>query len=339
MKIGLELEYWVIDEKGNLDSAEKISEKLDFAEQEFVDPLLEIKTNPHEEVESLEEEINCKVSKVIKASKNEGLEICPLGTPLNSGHIEKVSSRRGEIQQEIVGENLEAAKRVAGTHIHFEKENVKNQLNTLTALDPALALLNSSPYYQGGNLGSSSRNQAYRYLCYKEFPHHGQLWGYIDSVDEWEERIEKRFKEFKQAGKGNGITEEEIERHFSAEDALWTPVRLRYDFPTVEWRAPDTSKPEKVLKLLKSVKKIVEKSSEEEIDTPSFEELEHLSRKAIEEGLQSREVREYLSDLGFTPSKYEDYSEKWKKNEEISSAEACKIRLEAAKEFRNSFQD
>lgn len=343
MKIGLELEYWVIDGEGEPTSAKKISEELDFAEQEFVEPLLELKTRPHEEVEELEEELYNKISKTLQVAEERDLGVVPLGTPLNSEDIKKISSRRGEIQEEIVGENLEAAKRVAGTHIHFEKENVKNQLNILTALDPALALLNSSPYYQGEHLGSSSRNEAYRYLCYRDFPEHGQLWSYIDSVDEWEERIQKRFQEFKEAGKENGIPEEEIDKHFSAEDALWTPVRLRYDFPTVEWRAPDTAKPGRVIEILEDVKEIVENASDKGLNTekgvevPEFDKLQELSKKAIKGGLEDEEVREYLSDIGLTPEKYENVSRKWRKDEEISKDEACEIRSKAAKEFRVSF--
>lgn len=341
MKVGLELEYWVIDREGELSSAEEISEELDFAEQEFVEPLLELKTQPHEDLEELEEEIYEKVSETLQIAEENGLGVVPLGTPLNSGDIEKISSRRGQIQEEIVGENLEAAKRVAGTHIHFEKENVKNQLNILTALDPALALLNSSPYYQGGHLGSSSRNEAYRYKCYQDFPKHGQLWSYIDSVDEWEERIDQRFKEFKKAAEKAGISEKEVEEHFSAEDALWTPVRLRYNFPTVEWRAPDTTTPSQAVKLVKEIKPIVKeaarKGADEEIKTVKFAELKDLSRNAIIEGLENEEVSQYLSELGFSTEEYLDTSEKWRREEELTRDEASEIRLAAAREFKEFF--
>lgn len=336
MKVGLELEYWVIDGEGKPDSAQKISEKLEFAEKEFVKPLLEIKTRPHEDVDRLEKEVKNKLSEIIQTAEKLGLYIVPLGTPLNSGHIEKVNSRRGQIQEEIIGKNLDAAKRVAGTHIHFEKENVKDQLNILTALDPAMALLNSSPYYQGEKLGSSSRNQAYRYRCYQEFPGHGQLWNYIDSVSEWEDRIEKQFEEFKQAGKEKGIEEKEIETHFSAENALWTPVRLRYDFPTVEWRAPDTAEPDQVIQLLREVKNIVEKASEDQL--PEHGRLEELSQKAIEKGLESKEVRGYLEDLDFSINRYTDISSKWRNGDTVSQKEACEMRLEAAESLHKSFK-
>jgi len=292
MKVGVEVEYWVINCDGQLVSSKDIAEHLDFAEQEFVEPLLEIKTQPYENVQDVREELNYKVSKVLETAESLGVKICPLGTPLNSDKVERLSSRRGSIQQEIIGDNLEAAKRVAGTHIHFEKENVKNQLNILTALDPALALMNSSPYYQGENLASSSRNQVYRYECYKNFPRHGQLWKYTDSIQEWEKRIEESFEEFKAAGKHQDISSEEIEKYFRPSNALWTPVRLRKDFPTVEWRALDTGKPEKIIKLLKQTKKIVENASRNnEIDLPEFSNVEKLSKKAIHQGLQSEEVK------------------------------------------------
>lgn len=344
MRIGLELEYWVIDREGELSSAKKIS-GTDFTEQEFVEPLLEIKTRPHKDLDNLEGEIKNKISSILETAEEEGLKIVPLGTPLNSGRIKKISSKRGEIQREIVGERLQAAKRVAGTHIHFEKENVKNQLNILTALDPALALLNSSPYYKGESISSSSRNKAYRHHCYKELSGHGQLWKYTDSIDEWKQRVEKKFQEFKEAGKKNGITEEEIKEHFSAEDALWTPVRLRSRLPTVEWRSPDTAKPCQVIKLVRESKKIVEKASEKGLNTedgvevPKFKKVQELSDKAIKEGMKSSEVIEYLEKLGFSPENYTDISEKWREGEKISMEKASKIRLEAAEGFRRSFYE
>jgi gamma-glutamyl:cysteine ligase YbdK (ATP-grasp superfamily) len=336
MKIGVELEYWVTDIKGRLTSSKKIAEQLNFAEQEFVEPLIEIKTQPNEEFEQIKKEIIEKLEELIQTAEKQDQKIIPLGTPLNSKEIEKLHSERGEIQEKIVGEDLEAAKRVAGTHIHFEKKNVKEQLNTLTALDPALALTNSSPYYQGKKVASSSRNQVYRNKCYQNFSQHGQLWKYTDSVQEWEERISKAFEKFLQSGKEEGVSSEQIKNNFQPENAVWTPVRLRKDFPTVEWRAPDVGKLEDTLRMIREIKQVMENNSKP--SKPTFDELEELSEKAINEGLQNKEVRDYLRKYDFEVKRYNPISQEIKSGENLSLEQARKIRLNIAEDFRDELK-
>ncbi|MFB6203893.1 MAG: glutamate-cysteine ligase family protein [Candidatus Nanohaloarchaea archaeon] len=329
MKAGLELEYWTVDGNGELVSCRELADSFDFSEQEFVEPLFEIKTGPRSDPEELIDSVREKIERSVEKAEELGLHIVPLGTPLNSGEIEAVDSERGRIQQEIIGEDLRAAERVAGTHVHFEKEDVAEQLNRLTAIDPALALMNSSPYYQGERLGSSSRNLVYRYRCYSEFPGHGQLWSFVDSVEEWDRRIDERFREWISAAEKEGIDRETVREHFRPEDALWTPVRLRKQFPTVEWRSPDTSLPSNLFQLVRDLFRVMES----DVELPEFEELKDLSREAMEDGL-TREVRGYLEDAGFETDSYRIYAEEVAGEEEIGIEEARKKRLDAARELR-----
>lgn len=333
MKIGIEIEFWTVDQKGRLTSCEDISRELDFADKEFVKPLFEIKTDAFSEVEELKKQANSYVKEGIEAAERNGKKLVPAGTPLNSGNIETVESERARIQEKIIGENLRHAKKVAGTHIHFEKEDVKNQLNTLTALDPALSLLNSSPYYRGERIASSSRNQVYRNRCYREFPKHGQLWNYTDSVQEWKERRKKRFEEFREAGRRKGIGEEKIEEHFSVEDALWTPVRLREKFPTIEYRGPDTAMPSQINHFVEDIQSIVYKRQEESTSLPDFQEVKEVSRTGIEKGL-TPDVEKYLSNLGFRTEAYKPLSQQIESGRNIDMKKAKKIRLDLAKKMK-----
>lgn len=331
MKIGVELEYWVTDSEGKLTSSKKLAERLDFAEQEFVEPLIEIKTKPNEDIEEINQEIVHKLKELIQTAEQLNQKIVPLGTPLNSGSIEKIPSERGEIQKKIIGKGLEAAKRVAGTHIHFEKKNVKNQLNTLTALDPALALTNSSPYYKGEKVASSSRNQVYRNKCYQKYPQHGQLWSYVDSVQEWKDKISEAFEEFLKAGREQRVSSKQIKDNFQSENALWTPVRLRKDFPTVEWRAPDVGNLEDTLRMIKEIKQIME--SHKKPKKPPFGELKELSEEAISEGLQSQDVRNYLQEYGFEVEEYSPLSREIEGEEATSFEKVTDVRLRVSKMF------
>ncbi|MFB6143789.1 MAG: glutamate-cysteine ligase family protein [Candidatus Nanohaloarchaea archaeon] len=325
MKTGIELEYWVTNDSGKLTSAKRLSQLFEDAEQEFVEPMLELKTSPHEEVRDLEQEARSKLREAIEQSEEMNLRIVPTGTTLAGETPEMLESKRGELQQRIVGEKLEYAKNVAGTHFHFEQGDVEKQLNTLTALDPALAAMNSSPYFSGRNLGSSSRNIIYRYRCYEDLPRHGQLWDYTENVEEWRRRIQTAFREFKQEASKKGIAEEKVDEHFNAEDALWTPVRLRDSFSTVEWRAPDTGLLSDAIKLLRDVKTALKKEQQ----LPGFEKVQQKSRKAMETG----KVDSYLREFGIRAPDYSPLSDRLFSGS-IGEKEARKKRLKAAKLLR-----
>lgn len=153
-------------------------------------------------------------------------------------------------------------------------------------------------------------------------PTHGQLWSYAGSVEEWQERINAAFNEFKRMATEKGVDEQQIEEHFKPEDALWTPVRLRNSFSSVEWRSPDTGLLTDALQLLEEVKEALQ----EEPDLPEFAEVERNSKKGMETG----NVAEYLKKFGINPSNYEPLAEKLYSGRKISEKDAMKKRLKAA---------
>lgn len=332
MKTGVELEYWVTDEDGKLCSSKELAEQFDFAEQEFVDPVLELISSPHSDLDSMEAELVDMVTSAVEYARENGYRIVPTGTPLYAGEIQMLPSERGDIQEKIVGNNILYAKRVAGTHFHFEQSDPLRQLNTLTALDPLLGLMNSSPYHQGQHIASSSRNQIYRFKCYQDFPGHGQLWEYADTMEEWQGRMDQRFRKFKESGRNAGVPEEKIDEYFTREDALWTPVRLREGFGTIEWRSPDANRLSQVLQLLRDMKPLVEDG----IDLPDFEEVQEHSREAIlTDGLA---IKDYAERFGINTDEYADLSGELKQGDEITKKEARKIRLKAADKLEDDLE-
>lgn len=333
MKLGAEFEYWVTDEKGRLQTAETLSNRFEFAEQEFVKPLYEVKTNPQETVEELKEEAKHNVLESIEVAEDLGLRLVPLGTPLNSGEIEAVGSLRGKMQKKIVGEPIEYAKRVAGIHFHFEQENAAEQANILTALDPAIALSTSSRYCKGSPIANNARNQVYRHRCYREFPRHGQLWNYAGSVEEWESKLEKRFREFRKKALEKDVNREKFEEHFSPGDTVWTPVRMRDKFGTVEWRTPDSMVMSRAIELLEQVKDLLENPPE----LPSFDRVKRTSAKAIRDGVANQDVRKYLEELDMDVSN--SPAPQAKIDGTLSRSKARKIRTAKAKKLRKDIQD
>jgi len=95
----------------------------------------------------------------------------------------EATTPRGQLFEDIYGDGIAAAKNCAGSHIHFEKSNVRRQLDLLTALDPMLALVSASPYYRGERHLDCSRALAYRSDCGREFQQFCRLLEYVDSVE------------------------------------------------------------------------------------------------------------------------------------------------------------
>lgn len=335
MKSGLELEYWTVGPDGELSSCLGIADEMKYAEPETSPRMIEIQTSPQKSFDDMRSEAVERIKTLVETAESHGKKIVPLGTPLNSGDIDLLSrSRRLEIKQAVVENDLEVSKRVAGTHMHFEKTDVARQFNLLTALDPAQALIASSPYYQGETLGKSSRNHAYRYMGHGAAPELSQLWDYARSEDELEDRIEDSFRDFQAKAREKGFPEEEVRKHYTRHDALWTPVRVRDTFPTVEWRAPDTSMPSRVLELARQVWNLMENPGTTADELPDFNRLEKLSRTAMEKGFESPDVREHLERMGLKVERFDDLTGKYRNGSQLSRDEARKLRLKAAEEMK-----
>lgn len=343
MKTSIEVELWVIDEDGELCEPGRLTEISDQVEEEFVDCLFEIKTTPCESVAELRREFIARLDEVLRTANALGKSLVPLGTPINSGAIKELPSERTRIQREVVGDDFEYVKRCAGTHIHFEKRDVVEQLNTLTALDPALALLSSSPYYDGHRIAAGARPYVYRKKGYARFPSHGNLWSYVDSVAAWDERLERRYAEFKEAALEAGVDERTFDEHFTSDDTIWTPIRLRKQYPTVEWRSPDAALPSQTLRLADEMYSVMERTdgdvriegdmglvTDGSVTLPRFETVREYTDAAIQDGLDSAHVRSYLKRMGFDVLSYEPLTQRIDGPSYVSKNRARELRLEYA---------
>ena len=342
MKIGVELEYWVVDESGRLAPAGELLDAHECVTHEFVDSLLEIQIPPVETAEALRKEMHRILSVVLEAANQQGKHLVPLGTPLTA-HGLPIITERGHLLKRLYGDELTYAKHCAGTHVHFDKGHVTDQLNLLTALDPALALVNSSPYYDGERVASSARASVYRLGAHSQFSRYRDLWAYVDDTAEWNARIKTEYKLLRAIAHEADIDEEVFIEYFHPENAVLTPVRLREQSPTVEWRAPDTALPSQLIQLVGDVAGLVSQLEEkplvigdpgiweDRIGIPSFARLRKLSASAIVDGLNSEEVRTYLTTMGFDLSRYNPLSEQMQARETLSIQEARKLRLEHAK--------
>lgn len=345
MRRSIEVEYWVIDGRGRLTEPETLLEAGPGVEREFVAPLLEIKTSPCETTDELRRELLERLASVIERAEDEGKGLVPLATPLCEADIEDRMSQRTRMQDRVLGDHFEYVRHCAGTHVHVEQRpgRTLDQLNTLIALDPALALVNSSPYFRSERLTSAARSELYRRMAYAHLPHQGQLWPYAASREQWAQRIQRRYEEFVTEAVLSGLDRETVESTFEPEGAVWTPVQLRGEFSTVEWRSPDTALPGQILTLAEELIDIVDTAataevriegergrvSESEVVLPTFDTVRKYVECAIRDGL-SGSARRYLDRMGFTVSEYAPISEEIDCGETISEERARELRLEYA---------
>lgn len=320
----IEVEYWVIDEQGGLVEPGDLVAASAGAEREFVEPLLEIKTTPCETTSELRDELFHRVGEVLHRANELDRGLVPLATPVNHDEIRELPDERTRVQNLVVGENFAYVRHCAGTHIHVEQQPGReiDQLNTLIALDPALALVNSSPYFRGEVLATGARSKLYRWMAYDDVPHQGRLWPYVRDREEWTRRLTKRYEEFVAVAIEAGVDRQVVEKEFDPESAVWTPVKLREQFGTVEWRSPDAALPSQIVRLADRVAAITEHLrdasvriegetggvTEDAIVLPEFETVSEYVDAAIREGLSSRAVRSYLERMGFDVDAFEPLS-------------------------------
>ncbi|RXK46688.1 glutamate-cysteine ligase family protein [Halorientalis pallida] len=346
LRRSIEVEYWVVDADGRLVEPGDLVTASPGVEREFVEPLLEIKTTPCETTAALRRELFERIGAVLRQAEGTGKRLVPLATPIREGVIRDRPSERTRIQDRILGDDFEYVRHCAGTHVHVEQSpgHEVDQLNTLIALDPALALVNSSPYFRGRHLAAGARSKLYRWLAYDDLPHQGRLWRYLDERDQWTRRLERRYEEFEQAASDAGVDRHAVAANFDPESAIWTPVQLRDRFGTVEWRSPDTALPSQVVRLADAVATVATDAADTpvrigddagrvtdaEIVLPPFETvIEHVNA-AIRDGLDSDAVRSYLERLGFDVGSYEPLTHAIDGEGTVTPEQARRHRLEQA---------
>ena len=340
------MEYWVVDRKGRLAAPGGLVDAAPGVEREFVEPLLEVKTTPCETTAALRAELFERLDSVLDRAAELDRRLVPLATPVNAPGVEELPDERTAVQNRVVGENFAYVRHCAGTHVHVEQQPgaAIDQLNALIALDPALALLNSSPYFRGEYLAPGARSELYRRMAYADLPHQGRLWPYAADRAEWTRRLERRYEEFETAAIQAGVDRRAVAANFDPESVVWTPVQLRETFGTVEWRSPDAALPSQVVEVADRVAHVTGRAasagvriegttgdvSGEAVVLPEFDAvIEHLDA-AIREGLASEPLRTYLDRMGFDVGGYESLSATVARGETVSVEEARRLRLEYA---------
>jgi len=340
----IEVEYWVIDDTGRLTSPGELVD-LPGAEREFVEPMLELKTTPCESTAALRAELFERIRAALDRAEELGKKLVPLATPLHHDEIRELPCDRTRVQNEVVGDAFEYVRHCAGTHIHIEQQpgRAVDQLNTLIALDPALALVNSARHFRGEEMAAGARSKCYRWLAYDGLQNQGELWPYVDDRADWDRRLQACYDAFREQALDIGVDESTFEDCFDPESAVWTPVQLREEFGTVEWRSPDTTLPSRTVQLADTLAGIVGdlpdcavriggdagRIDNDEIVLPEFDTVTDHVDTAIQDGL-TESLRAYLSRMGFDPDAYEPLARTIEHDGAIDRETARQLRLEYA---------
>ncbi|GAA0238919.1 glutamate-cysteine ligase family protein [Haladaptatus pallidirubidus] len=348
MKLGLELEYWVVDDSGALVGADELLDIHEAVVPELIDPMIEIQLPPADGLTELRQNLITILETVLARASDLDKHLVPLATPLTE-HQFPITSDRGKLLQRIYGDEIKYAKNCAGTHIHFDKGSVVDQLNLLTALDPAIALVSSSPYYDGVLMGMDARALSYRTHSTELLTRYRDLWPYAKTTEEWDERLAQMYETLKLQAEQLDIPEVEFTHFIQQEDVVLTPVRLREETPTVEWRAPDVALPSQILQFVSDISMLMSLTEEksvnigtpgirlEEIGIPPFGELRAITATAMNDGLSER-VCQYLAAMRFDINQYEPLAEEIAGEYRLSVADARKIRLEYANRLREDVE-
>nr|WP_254525445.1 glutamate--cysteine ligase [Natrinema caseinilyticum] len=259
MNTSIEVDYWIVDTNGRFADPGALSGVATRPGERRARSLVRVSTPTCETIPELRAAFVAALQDVFSRAAKRDKRLVPFATPINGATIDERPRKRGRILKEATGTSVDHATYCAGTHVRIEERNAIDQLNTLLALDPALALVNSSPYVRGERVANGARASRLRRTCDEPSLGDGRCRRYVDTVGEWDRRLEYRYERVKTAAVEAGVDAEAFEEHISSDDVVWTPVRLREGAPTVEWRSPDTALPSQLLRLVEELEAVMER--------------------------------------------------------------------------------
>lgn len=282
--IGLEAEFFIIDDSGNIShSADDILERCDAAKKECSKNLIEINSDPSKIITGAMGSMLDRTELLVAAMEKSGNLLYACGTYPGSFNPSIRGDRSYEAQGRILGrDRFKIAGRCAGFHCHYTLprgmfDRISKRLNIflnsrvsrsfvgsynmMVAMEPVFSTFSqSSPFYQGKLYGKSSRTIFYRGGrvfgqdgLYGKFQEFGGLPSYKHTIFDIMHLADNRFREWTAAIKGIGMNMRTIAAYGSVLDTDWSPIKINPQ-GTMELRGMDMNRFDVLASLAVSMK-------------------------------------------------------------------------------------
>jgi hypothetical protein len=325
-KIGIEVEYFLIDSKGSLTpTAPSIlaDPRLQgIAVPESSHNCIEIHSAPLDNIVDLDLNLRANVKKVLDVATENGTLLVPT-TTITKDKLEKISSPRYDISDAIFGMASETQNHIAGTHMHVDRaKNLAKQYALFYALDPSFVLLASSPFFFGQNSLVDHRAGIYRNGVFKDHPEYGQIFPPSKNPLMIYEQLHEQFVAMCEE---KGLNPE----GYNELNTYWGPIRFSKN--TIENRSPDNNLISNIIGLSAVYMGLNRQLPTLDIPILSPADHEQMVNGNILMGLRAPATHQYLSHLvqlskkGLTAEElvYLDPIEKILKDSRTFSDELC----------------
>jgi carboxylate-amine ligase len=266
-KLGLEVEFFVIDQEGRLHSASPLIKECrkvmgNNVRYECGQEMIEFGGYPKIKTRNVVIAFLENILKAVRIAERLGLGLCYLSTYPGRWETHLTRQAKYLVKEKIIGpKRFRYARSVIGFHCHFEipketfdkktrwlKEDLHHprvktlidEYNLMTAADPALgAMLQSSPYFDLRYRGKDGRVSLYRDKVYGALPLFGTLLPYMEDYAELcrihKEKAERWIKLLRSAGASEAMVEKTPKLTYA-----WNPIKIN-PLGTLEERGMDSN--------------------------------------------------------------------------------------------------
>ncbi|MFC1753542.1 glutamate-cysteine ligase family protein [Thermoproteota archaeon] len=327
IKIGLELEFQILDQDGNVCNAAPtiLSDPANNGNivPEGSNSMIEVIAPPSDNLEEMASNFQTEVVNLVNIAEKYGFRLLPSSTIGKDAKPEETGLLRYASKKSVLGsarKNIEY--HICGTHVHTDKlpdELLATQYKVKTAMDPAFALMASTPFHAGKNSLEDHRVHIYRNVVFDDFPLQGQLLPHVNNFDEVLERQQATYDHWISLVQKKGFSGD----GFNVLNTCWGPVRCTEN--TIEARGADANLLSRVIALgalYKGVNEfiqqytpntvIAENLPAQELFTfidgktlrlPSFQQLKAFEKAGINKGIRDPQLNSYLSNVLFVARK------------------------------------
>ncbi len=299
--------YWVINDDGTLADTDCVVE-LPGGSVASADTAVAIETPVCDGIDDLRTAFTEQLRTAVEAAHEMDCRLVSLGVRPDLLHRQPPTT---------AGSTLTAGSQFS---IETDPDRAVDQYNTLMALDPAFALVNTV----------SCRNQARQYACGRAFlcreqtgldhRHQQQLYTYAKRTDSWASQFGDRVEAGGQSAFRRAHDTRQATDSQRTEPGYWSPVEFSADKRRLTWNSPDATTPTALFQLVSDVTSVLQRATAQPIEVsafgngccagrvilPSADWLSTYREEALRKGTDSLLVRAYLERFCFDTAWYRE---------------------------------